>query len=136
MNLELRLKNHLLSECNKLIERHHSYHNNLQLVWSRNIRRIASAPPKEIKIPEYWAQDPKFNPFYVRKNAAAIAKSIARKINLHTYTPHPPHRRTILKPNGGKRELTVFQIPDAAVSSYFLNRGYWLKTEIDISLFL
>lgn len=122
MNLELRLKSHLLSECDKLIERHHSYHNHLHQVWARNGRRIASAPPKDVKVPEYWALDPKFNPFYVRRNAAAIAKSIARKINAHTYTPHQPHRKKIPKPDGGERELTVFQIPDAAVSSYFYSR--------------
>jgi len=122
MNLELGLKVHLLNECDKLIKRHHSYHNNLHLVWSRNRDRIISAPPKEVKVPEYWALDPKFNPFYVRRNAAAIAKSIARKIKAHTYEPHQPHRKRITKAGGGDRELTVFQIPDAAVSSYFYSR--------------
>lgn len=122
MSLEQSLKSYLLNECDKLIERHHAYHNHLHLAWVRNSRRITSAPKKDVKTPEYWKKDPKFNPFYVRRNAAAIARSIARKINLHEYTPHPPHRKTIPKPNGGERELTVFQIPDAAVSSYFYSR--------------
>jgi hypothetical protein len=122
MSLELDLKDRLLSECAKLIERHHSYHNHLHLDWLRNRDRIAGAPPKEIKIPEYWGIDPKFNPFYVRRNAAAISKSIADKINSHSYAPHTPHRKNIPKSTGGERELTVFQIPDAAVSSYFYSR--------------
>ena len=84
MSLELLLKDRLLNECDKLIDRYHSYHNNLHLEWLRNRSRIDSAPPKEVKVPEYWELDPKFNPFYVRRNAAAIAKSIARKINAHT----------------------------------------------------
>lgn len=41
---------------------------------------------------------------------------------MHKYAPHAPHRRKIPKPGGGERELTVFQIPDAAVSAYFYSR--------------
>lgn len=122
MSLELELKERLLSECDKLIERHHSYHNHLHLDWLRSCARVIDTPPKVVKVPEYWELDPKFNPFYVRANAAAISKSIARKISSHTYAPHTPHRKTIPKPGGGERELTVFQIPDAAVSSYFYSR--------------
>jgi RNA-directed DNA polymerase len=122
MSLERQLREHILSECNKLIERHHSYHNQLHHDWRRNCERIADAPPKVIRIPDYWEQDPKFNPFYVRRNARAIAKSIAKKINAHAYIPNAPHLKKIPKLGGGDRELTVFQIPDAAVSSYFYKR--------------
>lgn len=72
--------------------------------------------------PEYWDIDSKFNPFYVRRNAAAIARSVARKIALQTYKPHVPHLKKIPKLGGGVRELTVYQIPDAAVSTYFYGR--------------
>jgi RNA-directed DNA polymerase len=34
----------------------------------------------------------------------------------------PPHRKKIPKSGGGERELTVYQIPDAAVSTYFYSR--------------
>ncbi|WP_354005116.1 reverse transcriptase domain-containing protein [Ramlibacter cellulosilyticus] len=66
--------------------------------------------------------DRKFNPFYVRSNASAIARSIAGKIRSSTYRPHKPFQKTIPKPGGGQRELTVYQIPDAAVSGYFYSR--------------
>ncbi|MBT9491359.1 MAG: RNA-dependent DNA polymerase [Paucibacter sp.] len=122
MSLELQLKERLLSECDKLIERHQAYQNHLHLDWLRNRDRIAGAPPKEVRVPGEWALDPKFDPFYVRRNAAAIAKSIARKINAHTYVPQDPHLKKIPKTGGGERQLTVFQIPDAAVSSYFYSR--------------
>jgi RNA-directed DNA polymerase len=122
MTLEQHLKDRILNECNKLIQRHHSYHNHLHLEWLRNRGRIIGAPPKDVKVPEYWDLDPKFNPFYVRRNATAIAKSITRKINSHLYTPHPPHLKKIPKAGGGERVLTVYQIPDAAVSSYFYSR--------------
>lgn len=122
MSLELQLKERIVAECTKLIERHHTYHNHLHREWLRNRGRIASAPAKEIKVPEYWGLDPKFNPFHVRRNATAIAMSIARKIAARSYAPNAPHRKKIPKPGGGERELTVYQIPDAAVSSYLYSR--------------
>lgn len=122
MNIEQQLRDRIINECEKLIERHHAYHNNLHLEWLRNKSRIAEAPKKEIRVPEYWKIDPKFNPFYVRKNAAAIARSISRKISAHTYVPNEPYRKPIPKPGGGTRELTIFEIPDAAVSTYFYSR--------------
>ena len=69
MSLELELKDRILSGCYKLIGRHHSYHNHLHLDWLRSCERIAGAPAKVVKVPEYWELDQKFNPFYVRRNA-------------------------------------------------------------------
>lgn len=122
MNIEQHLYEQLLTESEKLIERHHSYHNNLHHEWIRNTARIADVPKKEVKIPEYWKLDSKFNPFYVRRNAHAIARSISRKIKAKSYEPNHPHLTKIPKPGGGERELTIYQIPDAAVSSYFYSR--------------
>lgn len=122
MSLEANLRKQIIDECKKLIERHHSYHNHLHQEWVRNCKRIASPPAKEVKAPEYWFFDPKFNPFYVRRNASAIARSIARKIEANSYIPNAPHIKTIPKPGGGDRELTIYQIPDAAVSTYFYAR--------------
>lgn len=122
MSVESQLKERIIAECEKLIDRHHAYHNHLHREWLRNSLRVSDASPKRVMTPEYWDIDPKFNPFYVRRNAAAIARSIARKIALQEYTPHPPHCKKIPKPGGGERELTVYQIPDAAVSTYFYRR--------------
>lgn len=122
MSLELQLRERLVKECERWIERHHAYHNHLHADWQRNKARISDAPEKIIEVPEYWEEDPKFNPFYVRRNAHAIARSIAAKIRASTYKPHPPFHKTIPKPGGGQRELTVYQIPDAAVSGYFYSR--------------
>lgn len=122
MSLELNLKERVIAECDKLIDRHHSYHNQLHREWIRNRDRITVVPEKDVKVPAYWALDPLFNPFHVRRNSAAIAKSIARKIAAGIYTPHDPHLKKIPKPGGAERELTVYQIPDAAVSTYFYSR--------------
>lgn len=122
MSLEQQLKDRIVTECVKLIDRYHAYHNHLHQEWRRNRNRISGAPEKDIKVPEHWSLDPKFNPFYVRRNAAAIAKSIARKISSQSYVPCEPHRKKIPKIGGGDRELAVYQIPDAAVSTYFYSR--------------
>lgn len=122
MTIEDQLREKIKQECDKLILRHHKYHNNLHVEWSRNRARVLGAPPKIIKTPEYWDSDPKFNPFYVKSHAAAIAKSIARKIANKTYLPLDPFVKTIPKANGGVRQLTIYQIPDAAVSKYFYAR--------------
>ncbi|MCA8219091.1 RNA-dependent DNA polymerase [Burkholderia cepacia] len=122
MSVERQLIECITRECDKLILRHHNYHNNLHLEWRRNKERVIDAPPKIIKEPEYWSLDKKFNPFYVKLKVKAIAKSISRKIEAGEYIPEPPHQKTIPKANGGTRELTIYQIPDAAVSRYFYER--------------
>lgn len=122
MNIESQLEERIVAECEKLIERYHAYHNRLHQDWQRNIRRISDAPAKKVMTPEYWSIDRKFNPFYVRRNAAAIARSVAGKIALQTYRPNAPYLKKIPKAGGGERELTIYQIPDAAVSTYFYRR--------------
>lgn len=122
MSLELHIRDRIVAEAEKLIERHHAYHNHLHADWLRNCNRVAGAPPKVVQTPDHWALDPKFNPFYVRRNADAIARSISKKLSAGTFEPYPPYRKKIPKPGGGERELTVYQIPDAAVSTYFYSR--------------
>lgn len=122
MSLELHIHNQIIKESKKLIDRYNTYHNHLHLSWIRNSKRIADAPIKQIKTPAEWSIDPKFNPFYVRKNARAIARSIARKIDDGTFIPNSPHQKQIPKQGGGERSVAVYQIPDAAVSTYFYSR--------------
>jgi len=122
MTLELQIREQIDAECSKLIERHHKYHNQLHSAWERNKKRISGAADKAIIEPEYWKINRRFNPFYVRSNSKAIAKSIARKISGGTYSPNPTFTKEIPKANGGKRSLTIFEIPDAAVSKYFYKR--------------
>jgi retron-type reverse transcriptase len=122
MNFEGELKNRILRECDKHIQRYHAYHNALNIEHVRNCKRVKDAPPKELRKPDYWGLDKKFDPFYVRAKASAIAKSVARKISTGEYAPHPPHSKQIPKAGGGMRDLTIYQIPDAAVSSLYFDR--------------
>lgn len=106
----------------KLINRFHAYHNGVHAEHERTKKRLIEPPDKFIEIKKYWKIDEKFNPFYVRRRAKNIAKSIALKIKEKTYVPNEPHKEKIPKSGGGSRELTIFQIPDAAVSRYFYSR--------------
>ncbi len=122
MNFEERLSNEIREECEKLIHRYHSYHNSLHQEYERNCRRLPSVPKKIIKLPIHWSADPKFDPFYVRSRAKSIARSISRKIELGKYVPNSPYIQSGPKSDGGQRHVTIYQIPDAAVSKLFYAR--------------
>lgn len=123
MSLESQLVNIIKSEAEKLIKRYHEYHNRLNLEHQRNEKRLGfNAPPKTVHRPDYWSRDKKFNPFYVRKKHKSIARAIAKKIEERTYRPNEPYIKSVPKSGGGVRQVSIFQIPDAAVSKLFFNR--------------
>lgn len=122
MTLEEYLNTVIIEEADKLILRYHAYHNNLHHEYQRNNKRISNPPPKIIKIPDYWKEDNKFNPFYVKRKSKSIAKSIAKKILDRTYKPYSPYIKEIPKKGGGIRKVSIYQIPDSAVSKIYYNR--------------
>ncbi|MGE8206041.1 reverse transcriptase domain-containing protein [Heyndrickxia sp. NPDC080065] len=99
------------------------YHNNIELINQRERRRIKNPILKEVRTPEEWDVDKKFNPFYVLKHKNQIAKSIFKKLINGTYQPFTPYVKQIPKKNSTKtRPVHVYQIPDEAVSNYLYNR--------------
>lgn len=123
MSLENQLVNVIKSEAEKLIKRYHEYHNRLNLEHQRNEKRLGlNAPLKQVHRPDYWLRDKKFNPFYVRKKHKSIARAIAKQIEERTYKPNEPYIKIVPKSGGGVRKVSIFQIPDAAVSKLFFNR--------------
>ena len=122
MNLEEYLCKVIEEESDKLILRYHAYHNALHHEHSRNTKRISNPPKKSVKKPSYWSLDKKFNPFYVKKKSKSIARSIAQKISDKTYKPKPPHIKEVPKASGGIRKVSIYQIPDAAVSKIYYSR--------------
>ncbi|WP_424947871.1 reverse transcriptase domain-containing protein [Candidatus Spongiihabitans sp.] len=122
MNLEKYLCKIIKEESDKLILRHHAYHNGLHHEYVRNTKRLSTPPKKTIKTPNYWKEDRKFNPFYVKKKSKSIARSIANKIADKTYKPYSPYIKNIPKAGGGSRAVAIYQIPDAAVSKIYYNR--------------
>lgn len=119
---EKELAKAIVDECKKLIRRYEVYHNSVHAESLRVQRRTGVSPHKIIKKPDYWAIDQKFDPFYCRGKARAIARSIARKIADKSYIPQPPHEKLIPKASGGERLLRIYQIPDAVVSKLLYER--------------
>ncbi|QIM45041.1 reverse transcriptase domain-containing protein [Leclercia adecarboxylata] len=124
MNLEELLSETIKEESKKLIDRYHAYHNSLHLEHMRNIKRfgLSYTREKNVRTPDYWQKDKKFNPFYVLRKHKSIAHSIAKKIENRTYKPNEVHLKEIPKRGGGERTVSIYQIPDAAVSKLFFNR--------------
>lgn len=119
MNLQILLEKIILEESEKLISRYHYYHNNLHRENERNNKRFGKKTKKNVQQPSYWKEDRKFNPFYTKKKAKSISISIAKKINNRTYSPNKPFIKKIPKKPNGFREVSIYQIPDAAVSKLF-----------------
>ncbi len=123
MKLEIQIEKVIREEAEKLIERYHEYHNRVHTNFIRNKNRLGdSAPSKKIHTPDYWEIDRKFNPFYVKSNYKSIARSIANKIERRSYIPNKPFMKEVDKPDGGIRRVSIYQIPDAAISKLFFNR--------------
>ncbi len=122
VSLEKRLVKIIEYESKKLLQRYHAYHNALELEYSRKKKRISNPAKKEIRTPDYWSIEKKFNPFYVYSKRRQIAHSIANKIENGTYAPNTPQTMEIPKISGGSRTVTIYQIPDAAVSKLFYSQ--------------
>lgn len=63
-----------------------------------------------------------FDPSYCARNANFLAKTIWHKVLSETYEPKPAICYHIPKPNGTKREIMAFAIPDAALANVVLRR--------------
>ncbi|MFP9528556.1 reverse transcriptase domain-containing protein [Pectobacterium brasiliense] len=63
-----------------------------------------------------------FNPTYCARNANFLAKSIWHKVLEKEYEPIPAINYLIPKPDGGKRSIMAFSIPDAALANIILRR--------------
>lgn len=112
------LRGILSEECEKHVCRYHEYLDQLHEGAARVSRRLDLPLEKTILRPEYWSLDPKFNPFKVRsrKSLDRYSVTLARKIVAGTYAPQRAVVHYVPKNDGTKRELNVFQLPDAAVS--------------------
>lgn len=117
------MENFLFKDIGKQAEeqiyKYQLYHNYLHHSHSRKEQIFVNVAAKDVGIPEEWLIDKKFNPFYVLKRKKQIAKSISKKILDGTYEPNAPFIKKIEKPNGGFRNISVYQIPDSAVSDRF-----------------
>jgi RNA-directed DNA polymerase len=81
--------------------------------------------------PSHWAFHPHFDPKYCISHAKYLSKVIWRKLEAETYEPIPAVQFDIPKPDGSKRQIMAFSIPDSALSNVLHNR----VTNRNINLF-
>src|SRR5690606_11553713 len=100
----------------QLKKRFEDYHNNLHLWYKRTSKNYIDFDSKYVNYPREWDEDKKFNPYYVLKRNKQIAKSLSKNILAGKYEPNSPFIKTIPKPGGGTRDISIYQIQDSAVS--------------------
>lgn len=66
--------------------------------------------------------DKHFDPSYCSRHANFLAKTIWYKVLSKTYEPKPAICHYIPKPNGAKRKIMAFAIPDAALANVVFRR--------------
>src|SRR5688572_25111554 len=116
--MKLLIRTFMAEECEKLTSRHFDYLHQLNEDVVRAEKRLDSPVVKKIRVPPYWKLDPRFNPFKVRKEKVLDRYSaiLDRRLAKRTYKPLPAVSHYVLKDDGTKRETSVYQIPDSAVS--------------------
>ncbi|PKQ10784.1 MAG: hypothetical protein CVT70_17625 [Alphaproteobacteria bacterium HGW-Alphaproteobacteria-1] len=63
-----------------------------------------------------------FDPVYCSRHANFLSKTIWHKVLESTYEPNPAINYQIPKPDGSKRSIMAFSIPDAALANVVLRR--------------
>ena len=104
------------AEAEKQIRKHEMYLSELAREIARREARTGLHQQKIIQIPAHWGVNSGFNPYYVRRKAKSIARSMERALANRTYRTRPAYKYLVAKPDGGVREVAVFQIADSALS--------------------
>jgi len=107
-------------EVDKLIKRHNDKVSGASLNQRRYEKRSGKSGKKSsLTTPDPWKAHIHFNPYHVRTRLDAFSRSISEKIRKNSYQLNPTLIVSVPKPTGGFREISIFSVPDAAIS-------YWL----------
>lgn len=100
----------------------------LQLYRRRRDRiRLEKRTGKKVKSPTTnspprWDLDQQFNPFYVRGKRVSLSHAIESAIKARSYEPRPSLDVFIPKDGGGRRKISIYTVPDAAVGTWLHHR--------------
>lgn len=114
-----RIAGAIIGEAEKIIVRHERYMRELHDEFVRRNRRSGRNDQKQILTPTYWSCATGFNPYLVRSRADRIGHSIKAALREKTYAPRCPVSYPVAKADGSQRDVSVFQVPDAAISRLF-----------------
>jgi hypothetical protein len=113
----LELEKAIRDEAEKLIRRFENYARQLADEHQRRSRRTTQSVSRlTLRRPHYWSLRDGFNPYLVRARSGCIAHTVSSKVAGRTYAPFTPVQHFVPKAGGGRREVSVFQVADSAVS--------------------
>ena len=106
------------AEAHRQVQEHETYCSRLAEEAVRRQRRstVRMAPLRPIR-PDFWRDDPGFDPYKVRANADFIGRAVAERLKGGNYVPLAPALFQVPKADGSLRDVNVFQIADAVVST-------------------
>ncbi len=110
------LENLILDLANREIAEYQKYQNYQLLKKKSELARVSNSKTRVIHKPEHWVASNLLNPFYVKSKRRQIARSLYNKLVDGSYRPKDALEREIIKPDGKKRIVRIYSIPDAAVS--------------------
>lgn len=106
----------IAQEAQKLIVRHERYARDLHDEFERRNRRSNRSDTKTVYRPSYWESAPGFDPYLVRARLKKIAPAVRSALRAERYFPRSAISYSVPKEDGSEREVSVFQVADAAVS--------------------
>lgn len=115
----------LILECNKLIRKHQNYMRQMRVDDVRRERRITTPNRAVLYRPSYWRVDSGFDPYVVKRQAAAISRAVNLALKKNDYSPRPPVSHEVPKAGGGVRTVSIFQIVDSLVSKAAYRSLLW-----------
>jgi RNA-directed DNA polymerase len=86
------------------------------------LRTGVAAKATQFRVPSMWSVSSHFDPRYCLKNSEFLARVLWSRIQEGKYEPAPAVQVEIPKPNGEKRIIMVFSIPDAAVANVMFGK--------------
>jgi len=115
------LKNEIKRLCRR-IERRNAARDGKARKHQEKFEKRTGLPARIPKSPPPKILQKHFNPTHCARHANIISKTIWHKVLNKTYAPIPAIKYDVPKPLGGKREIMVFGIPDAALANVLLWR--------------
>lgn len=113
----LRLSKYISQEAARLVRRHErKMHAAFHESERRQRRSNSELPQLRTEKPAWWSLDPGFDPYHVRRRADVIGHAIWHAMKKNQYQPRSPVKVPISKPDGGTREVSIFQVADSALS--------------------
>jgi len=125
ITMQLALKHEIKRVSKKQIEREQGKVRRAKKHFEKYEYRTCNPDGKTLRVPSNsykYELDRHFNPKFCKRHANFLSKSIWNKVLEGSYKPKPALRHEIPKPDGSKRAIMEFTIPDTALANVINRR--------------